>query len=442
MNKTLKKVLIALLVFAVFVVGAVLLSRRKVADFHEKYQGTDLSVEVEGAERTGTYEKYLLSHNGAAYPTEDIEVDLYNYTADGNVTVEENYEGVEKALFTDTHSVVTWTVNIPEEGFYNLYMEYLAAESRGVAAERKVLINDELPFDDATSIEFTRIWTDKGPVKIDNQGNEIRPTQVEIFDWQNSYFVDDMGYVNEPYLFYFNKGENKITFDAVNEPVAIKKLEVRGAKARDSYQEYIAKQPQNFSSTSAANFYLTIEGEDSTRRSESSLYAKYDRSSPTTSPNSVTTTVLNYVGGDAWRSNGMWVEWEFEVPDDGYYNVMIKARQNYARGSVSNRSILIDGEIPFAELEEVSFDYNNDWDCKELADENGTPYNFYLTKGKHTIRMEATLGELGELLSDLESSTYRLNQIYRKLLVYTGATPDQYRDYKIDSTYPEIIKPL
>ncbi len=442
MNKTLKKVLIALLVFAVFIVAAVLLSRRKVADFHEKYQGADLSAEVEGAERTGTYEKYLLSHEGAAYPQEDIEVDLYKYTADGNVTVEENYEGAEKALFTDTHSVVTWTVNIPEEGFYNLYMEYLAAESRGVAAERKVLINDELPFDDATSIEFTRIWTDKGPVKIDNQGNEIRPTQVEIFDWQNSYFVDDMGYVNEPYLFYFDKGENKITFDAVNEPVAIKKLEVRGVKARDPYQEYIAKQPQNFSSTSAANFYLTIEGEDSTRRSESSLYAKYDRSSPTTSPNSVTTTVLNYVGGDAWRSNGMWVEWEFEVPDDGYYNIMIKARQNYARGSVSNRSILIDGEIPFAELEEVSFDYNNDWDCKELADENGTPYNIYLTKGKHTIRMEATLGELGELLSDLESSTYRLNQIYRKLLVYTGATPDQYRDYKIDSTYPEIIKAM
>ena len=237
MNKTLKKVLIALLIFAVFIVVAVLLSRRKVADFHEKYQGTDLSAEVEGAERTGTYEKYLLSHEGAAYPQEDIEVDLYNYTADGNVTVEENYEGVEKALFTDTHSVVTWTVNIPEEGFYNLYMEYLAAESRGVAAERKVLINDELPFDDATSIEFTRIWTDKGPVKIDNQGNEIRPTQVEIFDWQNSYFVDDMGYVNEPYLFYFNKGENKITFDAINEPVAIKKLEVRAVKARDSYQE-------------------------------------------------------------------------------------------------------------------------------------------------------------------------------------------------------------
>ena len=442
MNKTLRKVLITLLVLAAIVVVCILLSKRKVADFHEKYEGVDLNMEVEGAERTGTYDKYLLSHEGAAYPEEDIEVDLYKYEAEGNVTVEANYEGAEKALFTDTHSVVTWTVNVPEEGFYNLYMEYLAAESRGVAAERKVLINGELPFDDATSIEFTRIWTDKEAKKIDNQGNEIRPTQIEVFDWQDSYFVDDMGYVNEPYLFYFEKGKNTLTFDAVNEPIAIKKLEIRGVKERDTYEQYLAKQPQDFSSSAAANYYLTIEGEDSTRRSESSLYAKFDRSSPTTSPSSFTYTKLNYVGGDAWRSNGMWIEWEFEVPDDGYYNIMIKARQNYARGSVSNRSILIDGEIPFKELEEISFEYDNDWECKDLADENGTPYNIYLTKGKHTIRMEATLGELGEILSDLESSTYRLNQIYRRLLVYTGATPDQYRDYKIDSTYPEIIKAM
>lgn len=85
-------------------------------------------------------------------------------------------------------------------------------------------------------------------------------------------------------------------------------------------------------------------------RSEPSLYAKYDRSSPTTVPNSVTTTVLNYTGGEAWNSAGQWIEWEVEVPEDGYYNLTIKGRQNYARGSVSSRSLYIDGEIPFEEF--------------------------------------------------------------------------------------------
>jgi ABC-type glycerol-3-phosphate transport system substrate-binding protein len=121
---------------------------------------------------------------------------------------------------------------------------------------------------------------------------------------------------------------------------------------------------------------------------------------------------------------------------------MIKGRQNYARGSVSNRMVKIDGEVPFKELSEISFEYKNDWDCLDLADENGTPFNFYLTKGQHTIRLEACLGGMGTILKDMEDSTYRLNQIYRRILVYTGASPDVYRDYHIETTYPEIMEAM
>ena len=46
------------------------------------------------------------------------------------------------------------------------------------------------------------------------------------------------------------------------------------------------------------------------------------------------------------------------------------------------------------------------------------------------------------ILEELSDSTFRLNQIYRTLLVYTGATPDQYRDYKVDQVYPEIMEAM
>ena len=121
---------------------------------------------------------------------------------------------------------------------------------------------------------------------------------------------------------------------------------------------------------------------------------------------------------------------------------MVKARQNYSRGSVSCRSLYIDGAIPFEEAKEVSFAFGNDWNCLTLADENEVPYEFYLTKGTHTIRLEATLGGLGRILSDLSDSSYRLNQMYRKILVYTGANPDKYRDYHIENVYPEIIEAM
>lgn len=441
-GKSGKKIIIAVAVAAVIAVIAFLMSLRGVDDFHEKYAGADLNTDVEGMQRVGTYTGYLNDHAGAAHPDQSVAVDLYNYESDGGVEVYNDYEGEEQALFTDTDSKVTWKIDVPEAGFYNIIMEYLLPESRGVAAERIVYLNGEIPFEDARNISFTRIWTDAGEPTVDNQGNEIRPSQVEAPGWQKAYFRDDMGYITEPYMFYLEKGENTIGLEAENEPMILRSLGITRVQELDTYQEYMAKCPADASTDTAKNYMTLIEGEDSTYRSESSLYAKYDRSSPTTQPNSVTKTVLNYVGGEAWRSSGQWIEWEFEVPEDGYYNIMVKGRQNYSRGVVSSRSVYIDGEIPFRELQEISFAYSNDWDYKNLAAADGTPYNLYLTKGVHTIRLEATLGGIGSILEELEDSTFRLNQIYRKVLVYTGATPDQYRDYYIERSYPEIIEAM
>ena len=443
MNKTLQKLLIVLGILAAIVCLCLVLTRRERTDFHAKYEGVDLTQEIEGMERVGAYTGYVNEHLNDAHPANDVQVDIFNYESEGTVRVEKGATDDNKdALFTDTGSTVTWNVNVPQAGMYRLFIDYKITESRGVPAERTVMINDVLPFEDARNIAFTRMWMDGGDVKVDNQGNQIRPRQVEYFGWQSAYFKDDMGFVAEPYVFYFEKGDNKLSFIADNEPMLLSNVELKAITDKPSYEEYLAQQPQNAGSDTAKTYNLVVQGEDSTLRSESSLYAKYDRSSPTTVPNSVTTTVLNYVGGDAWRSSGQWIEWNFEVPEDGYYNIMVKARQNYSRGSVSNRTVLIDGEVPFKDLSEISFDYRNDWECKDLADENGTPFNFYLTKGQHTIRLEATLGGMGAILEEMEDSTYRLNQIYRRILVYTGASPDVYRDYHIDTTYPEIMQAM
>ena len=442
MRKNIKKILIVIAVMIVIAIIAFILSLQGAEDFHEKYAGTDLTRDVEGMERVGTYTGYLNEHADAQDMICEAEIDLFDYASSGKVEVYTNYEGTDKALFTDTDSSVSFHVQVPQTGYYNLYMEYLIPESRGVAAERGVRINGEFPFEDAQNITFTRIWTDGGEVKTDNQGNQIRPTQIEVYDWQSSCFEDDMGYITEPYRFYLEKGDNEITLEAENEPMIIRKFMVAPVSVIQSYEEYVAKYPDISDQAMTAGYIQMIQGEDSTLRSESSLYAKYDRSSPTTYPNSVTNTVLNYVGGDTWRSSGQWIEWEFEVPEDGYYNIMIKGRQNYSRGSVSSRTVYIDGEIPFSEMKEISYAYSNDWECKDLADENGVPYNFYLTKGTHTIRLEATLGGVGPILEELEDSTYRVNQIYRKILVYTGANPDRYRDYYIEANYPEVMEAM
>lgn len=441
-NGIIKKIIIAVVCVAAVAGLAVLLSLRGVDDFHSKYEGVDLTKDVSGMEREGTYVGYMNSHAGAALADEDVDIDIFNYASEGEVSVLTDYEGEDKVLFTAVDSKVTFDVNVPKSGFYNMYVEYYLPASRGVPAERAVYINGELPFNDAIDVCFSRIWKDGGPKKVDNQGNEIRPSQVEVYDWQNAYFYDKLGYITEPYRFYLEEGHNQVGLLAVNEPMAIKSFKLAKVWNPGTYEEYKSSVPQISNSETAANYVQIVQGEESTLRSESSLYAKYDRSSPSTQPSSVTNTVLNYVGGEAWRTTGQWIEWNIEVPEDGYYNITVKGRQNYSRGNVSNRSIYIDGEIPFTELQDVAFSYDNDWQLMTLSDSNNIPYDFYLTKGTHTVRMQASLGDLGPILEDLSDSTFRLNQIYRRILVYTGANPDQYRDYHIDTTYPEIMKAM
>lgn len=442
MKDSTKKLLVWVGLILGIVVICLVLNLTKTSNFHDKYDGYDLSVDTAGAKREGTYTLYLNAHSGAARPKQNIEVNVTSYIDAEDAKVTDEYEGAEKALYTGNDSKVTWEVDIPEAGFYNVYLEYMTVKSRGVAIERAFYVNGELPFQDASDMTFLRMWADASEPRVDNRGNEIRPTQTEVYGWQSSYLKDKMGYMTEPYQFYFEKGKNTITLEAVNEPMVLRKLDIVAVEDEFTYADYTAAQTGTKAAGSGLDYVQIVQGEDSTVRSESSLYAKYDRASAITKPYSITKTILNYIGGEAWRNPGQWIEWNVEVPEDGCYHLCIKGRQNYDRGNISYRSLSIDGEVPFDEMKQVAFRFGNDWESLVLSDENDKPYSFYLTKGTHTVRLEATLGNMGTILEELSDSTFRLNQIYRTLLVYTGATPDQYRDYKIDQVYPEIMEAM
>ena len=432
------RILVGVLVVAILVVAIVLLNDGT-QSYHSKYEGKDLSTDVTGIGRDDTYEVYLRTHEGVAAGADTIEVDVAAFEGDGKL--QQGASG-QNEVYTADGEYTSWKVNVPEDGMYTVQLEYLTVASRGVDIERELHINDALPFAGADTLRFSRLWVDGGEVRKDNQGNEIRPSQVERYDYQTAFCRDDMGYETDPYQFYFAKGENKLSFKAVNEPMIIRSIKLIPASERQSYESYLAAQPVVEMSEEAQNWSTTIQGEKAVTRSSPSLYARYDHASPSTEPYDVYHTILNYIGGDPWNTSGQWIEWEFEVPEDGYYNVSIKARQAYQRGGLSCRSVYIDGEIPFDEMSSVAFSYNTNWNMLTLADEDGNAYRFYLPAGKHAIRLEVTLGDMGSILKDMEASIYRLNQIYRKVLVLTGVSPDRFRDYNLNKVYPEVIEAM
>jgi ABC-type glycerol-3-phosphate transport system substrate-binding protein len=423
----------------VVVVLIVLMAGRKEPDFSEKYAGFDLSGASAG--RTNIYSRYSEYYANVPAGRRDIPVNIFEWTSAEGVSVLENFESEARVLRTEEISFVEYRVNVEQDGLYNIYMEYFPLPSRGINIERSLLINGETPFLGADRLTFQRVWGDVGNSRFDNQGNEIRPGQVEKPLWEGAWFRDSLGYITEPYNFYLRAGENVIRLEGINEPMAIRALSLKVPVRTKAYREYVAGLDLNRFDNSRSNYQLKIQGERAVRRSDPSLYPNYDRSSGATEPASVAKIRLNMIGGQNWRVAGQWIEWDFDVPENGMYRISIKGRQNYNRGYVSNRTVLIDGQIPYRELSAVPFTYSNKWVMNTLQDNEGEIL-FPLERGAHTLRLQATLGELGEMLNVMEESVFRLNAIYRKILVLTGTEPDIYRDYRVEVIYPEVIEAM
>lgn len=318
-------------------------------------------------------------------------------------------------------------ITVDKTALYNLEIEYKTEKGTQAAIEREVYINKEKPFKDLQSVIFERTFRDEGEITRDPLGNDITPDQEEVRQPQTKRFEDTAGYYNEPYLFLLHEGENEILLRGVQGNMTVYSLTACPPVSVPSYEEKKAEYDKKGYKVATETLPL-LNAELATLKSSHTLVPSYDRSSPTTIPYDVSKLRLNTMGGDKWNTAGMWVEWKIDVPESGLYEVNFKYRQNSAKGSTVFRRFTIDGELPFVEAADLSFPYSRSW---SYAGSSTNGYLYYLEKGEHTLRLESTLGAMGDILRQSEEFLYRLNALYRSVIMVTGTSPDIYRDYKI-----------
>lgn len=402
------------------------------------------------------YEEYLTLHQEVR-PDVQIEVDAADYVRyeeDDAVAVPEiyqDYQGMEGAsVLTTENSIIEYEFTVEESGYYDLSFLYYPVEGKNSAIQRSIFLDGELPYDELSLVEFQRIWTvdvqqtslDGNGVEIkdwekDNQGNDMKPSSVEAPEWITSYLYDSEGYITTQMALYLTAGTHTVTITGLREPMLIRKLALSNSESSRTYEEVKAENDAN-GVQNASGQIIRIEAENAARTSSQMLYPQQDQSSPAIYPISAKELLNNTIGGNSWRLNGQWIEWEFEVAESGYYNISLFARQNFVRGIYVSRRITIDGVVPFEEMEDYGFTYSAGWREDVLSDDEGNPYYFYLEEGTHTIRMEVVLGEFAEIISTVQDCVTQLNAIYRSVIRITGVAPDRYRDYEIEENLPGL----
>jgi len=387
-----------------------------------------------------TYDYYLSQHVNALRPNDTVIVPLDDFSdIDMQYEVLDSFEGYTgTVLITDEEGFIEWEVNVPEEGLYNVSIEYFPIEGRGSAIEREIWINGEMPFRGANHILLSRVWADATGIIRDNRDNDIRPRQIERPVWRQEYFRNHMGYVVEPYLFFLREGINNIRLISVREPLAIKRLEFRQAPEVMPY-EAIFEKYQEKGLTQVSGQFIKIQAETPILKSDPTLHAITDRTSPATIPYHWSKIRLNTIGGYRWAMPRQWIAWEVNIEEEGLYQIALRARQNIVRGLFSTRKLTINGQVPFKEMEEITFSYDNAWGMHVLG-KNGEPFLFHLTEGSHVLELEAVLAqELAKILRVAEESVYTLNEVYRRIIMVTGAVPDPFRDHQLHHRMPDVL---
>lgn len=402
-----------------------------------------------------TYDEYLSANKGSL-PDQTIEIDADKFIsyqdATGEMTAEKytDYAGMEgNSLYISESGLVEYEFNVESEGYYDLSIIYYPIEGKSSEIQRAFFIDGELPFGELSLIEFSRVWTNdiddtyenaegitvKTWIK-DNQGNDLKPSSIEIPEWVESSLYDSNGYITDNLKVFLTPGKHTVAMLSLREPMLLRKIVFNNANPVKSYNE--VKAAYDATAKDSSGHCIRIEAENAVKTSSQMLYPKQDQSSPAIYPESPKVLLNNTIGGNSWQNAGQWIEWQFDVPEDGYYNISLFDKQNFVRGIYVSRKITIDGQLPFAEMSQYGFDYAQNWRMDTLSDEEGNPYKFYLNKGSHTIRMEVVLGDFSEIISDVQESVQDLNSIYRQVIRITGVSPDKYRDYQLTSSLPEL----
>ncbi len=310
-----------------------------------------------------------------------------------------NTELVERTVAASA----TWSFNIPDgkQGMYNIYIEYFnckTAESSVSVIQKKLKIDDNIPFDEVGNISLDKHWrynnveylgksdcddydrpgtyveyvtekdgydayykivykvTEEGGKLVqdvtrykmsqDINGNSMTPELVESSEWSTYICRDSSGYYEGYFDFYFSYGNHTITLEAEREPVIIKSIKLVASDKSSNkasvptYEEYLAKYANK---SDASGDSVRIEAEFPDFVSDASVVASNNNESAANYPISSKSQLFNVIGETSYSTVGQWAAYKFTVNQSGFYRLGMRYKQDGLQGMFICRSVKISG---------------------------------------------------------------------------------------------------
>lgn len=330
----------------------------------------------------------------------------------------------------EAKSGITFSAYIPEAGNYSFYLNYYSEDSLFTDC----LLNLEL--DGSQSVASLPIlWRDEASeYSKDKNGNEVVPDQA-IVDKPYYNPLCDYAAINKgTACFELQKGTHTVTLSPQSQSIIICGIYLIKNETLPTYKEYISAVGGNKSEEQ-----VIIEAEHYSLKSDSYIMPKTVKNSALY-PYDAKNNLLNVIDEATYGSAGQKLLWEFEVDKDGLYGIALRYIQNSAVNMPVYRKLELDGRVPFDEANAIAFKstptgkYDN-----TVLELNGEEMSFYLTAGKHTIALTATMGPLEQAYNTISELMDDIDSLGMDLQRLTAGQTDTNRTWNLDYYLPNAV---
>ena len=402
-----------------------------------------------------SYSEYLQEHGPV---TDENRPDAVIEIAAGDFTEIRDAEAYLKDYMSKDNSLywekaggmITWSFQVEQTGYYALNVDYCAIAGKGYDIVVDFLLDGSAPCTAVENVNLHRIFMDETYFGMDDNafdtnvaGDELRPSLVEQFDWQTQTVTDARSEHTGPVYFWLTAGEHQLSVKLKEECFALWGFTFHNVADAISYEQAL----EQWNGEDTSGLLLSFEAEKSYIKNDITLFATYDTAYIHVTPSSSSNVYYNTIGKNTWKKIGQEITWEFEVPADGYYLMAFKVKQNVKSNAYSARSITIDGQTLYADMEVQKYSYKSSWYVQPLQSADGESAKVYLTAGKHVLGMTAVIDEeMASVLLGVSEVTTQLQHWYREIIKITGfnADPgrqsvDLNRDFHLEQTIPGLL---
>ena len=324
------------------------------------------------------------------------------------------------------------TLQVPQDGNYALAITYQTVGNTIVQGTVTTTVDQY-----EVKSYINGIWCDESKDYIlDRYDNEVTPAQIKVDSYVTDYIRDCTTLNMDPVCFAFKAGEKRFVISNNDQKILLQSVCLTKLPQISDYSTYIA----SYDNTTPDKA-IVIEGENYISKSDSYVRTKADINS-SCQPYSSFQKLLNAIDYYSWKTPGQRVVWQFEVEEAGWYNLALHYTQSQKEGQAVYRDIEIDGQVPFAQLKEVAFDYTGSSYANKVVQVDGENAKIYLEAGQHTISMFTSVPSLAPVIDEINAISAELSAIGLDLQQVAGSNADVNRSWEIETYIPGVTDQL